>query len=105
MPDTNQGIYVMNLNPFVYTYKRYPNSKLATMVNNLCSAMQRLFFFFGFVLFAIILFGVITNKGDITNMIEALICSVIMILIWLIIKFNKNKWSDKISAKQELIDN
>lgn len=89
----------MNLNPFVYTYKRYPNSKLATMVNNFCSAMQRLFFFFGFVLLAIILFG------DITNKIEALICSVIMILMWLFIKFNKNKWSDKISAKQELIDN
>lgn len=89
----------MNLNPFVYTYKRYPNSKLATMVNNFCSAMQRLFFFFGFGLLAIILFE------DITNSIEALICSVIMILIWLIIKFNKNKWSDKISAKQELIDN
>lgn len=89
----------MNLNPFVYTYKRYPNSKLATMVNNFCSAMQRLFFFNGFGLLAIILFE------DITNSIEALICSVTMILIWLIIKFNKNKWSDKISAKQELIDN
>ena len=89
----------MNLNPFVYTYKRYPNSKLATMVNNFCSAMQRLFFFLGFGLLTIILFE------DITNSIEALICSVTMILIWLIIKFNKNKWSDKISAKQELIDN
>ena len=28
-----------------------------------------------------------------------------MLLLWIIIRYNKNKWSDKIATKQDAIDN
>lgn len=91
----------MNLNPFVYSYKRYPNCKLATIVSNLCGAMQRLFIVFavGFTLVVIFNFNNVTNWG------ETLCGAGIMFLLWLLIKNNKDKWSDTIAAKQEAIDN
>lgn len=89
----------MNLNPFVYSYKRYPNSKLATMVSNFCGAMQRLF-----ILFAV---GntLVVLLDDVSNWSEALCGAGVMFVLWLLIKLNKDKWSDKIAAKQDAIDN
>jgi len=87
----------MNLNPFVYEYKVYPNSSLATKVNKFCGALQRIFFIFG-VLIVITAFTVI-NPG------EAILCAVVMFLLWLLFKFRKDKWSDRIAEKQENVDN
>lgn len=89
----------MNLNPFVFSYKHYSNSKLATMVNHFCSAMQRIFFVFGFLITFFVIFDDISNWG------EALCGAGLMFVLWLIFKYNKDKWSDKIAAKQDAIDN
>ena len=65
---------IMNLNPFVFHYKNYPNSKLATAVSAICGALQRLFFlyFIGMSL-ALIL-------SDISNWGEALAADIVMFL-------------------------
>ena len=89
----------MNLNPFVYLYKRYPNSKLATSVNGFCAAMQRIFFFFSIIIFSVIIFDDVENWG------EALIAGIVMLALWLLLKLKKDSWSDKLAAKQEAIDN
>ena len=90
---------IMNLNPFVFHYKNYPNSKLATAVSAICGALQRLFFlyFIGMSL-ALIL-------SDISNWGEALAADIVMFLIWLILKLNKDKWANSIAKKEESIDN
>lgn len=89
----------MNLNPFVYSYKHYPNSKLATMVSNFCGGMQRIFFIVSIIIFAVIIFGDVENWG------EALIFGVVMLGLWLLLKLKKGSWSDKVAAKQESVDN
>ena len=89
----------MNLNPFIFSYKHYANSKLATMVNQFCSGMQRIFVIFGILITLFAIFDEISNRG------EALCGGGIMLLLWLILKLNKDKWSDKIAAKQDAIDN
>lgn len=89
----------MNLNPFVYSYKNYPNSKLATMLSNFLGAMQRMFILAAVGIVLVIIFDDVSNSG------EALIGSAVMFILWIIIKLNKDKWSDKIAAKQEKIDN
>lgn len=89
----------MNLNPFVFSFKYYPNSKLATMVNKFCGAMQRMFALFAICITLIVVFDDVSNWG------EALCGAAVMFALWLVIKFNKNKWSDNIAAKQEAIDN
>lgn len=89
----------MNLNPFVFSCKNYPNSKLATAVNKFCGAMQRIFF-----LFAICIILVVVVE-DVSNWVESLCGAGVMLFLWLLIKFKKNKWSDNIAAKQEAIDN
>lgn len=89
----------MNLNPFVYSYKRYPDSKLATAVSNFCGAMQRIFILFAIGITIVIVFDDVSNWG------EALIGAFVMFVLWLHLKFNKDKWSDKIAAKQRKIDN
>ena len=89
----------MNLNPFVYSYKRYPNSKLATMVSNFCGGMQRFFFIASIIIFAVIIFDDVENWG------EALIAGIVMFALWLLLKLKKDSWSDKLAAKQDAIDN
>jgi len=97
-PTQTRGI-IMNLNPFVYSYKHYPNSKLATNVNNFCSAIQRLFIVFATIIILVVIFDDVSNWG------EALCGAGVMLLLWIIIRYNKNKWSDKIATKQDAIDN
>ncbi len=89
----------MNLNPFVYSYKRYPYSKLATAVSNFCGAMQRIFILFAIGITLVVVFDDVSNWG------EALIGAFVMFVLWLFLKLHKDKWSDKIAAKQEAIDN
>lgn len=89
----------MDLNPFMYSYKNYPNSKLATMLNGFLSGMQRIFILAAVGIVLVVIFDNVSNSG------EALIGSVVMFALWLLIKLNKNKWSDKIAARQEKIDN
>lgn len=89
----------MNINPFVYSYKRYPKSILATMVNQFCSAMQRIFFFFALLIVGFVIIGDVSNWG------VALCGAAIFFLLWFLFKFNKEKWSDKIASKQEEVDN
>ena len=89
----------MNLNPFVFSFKNYPNSKLATMVSRFCGAMQRMFILFAIGITLVVAFDDVSNWG------EALCGAGVMFVMWLLIKFNKNKWSDNIAAKQEAIDN
>ena len=89
----------LNLKPFVYSYKLYPNCKLATMVNQFCSAMQRLFFVFGLMITLVVLVDSVSNWGT------ALGGAAAFFVLWLVLKLNKDKWSDKIAAKQEGIDN
>ena len=87
----------MNLNPFVFPYKNYPNSKLATMVSKFCGAMQRMFFIFAIII-TVVAFTVV-NPG------EALMTAAIFFLIWFLLKRFKDRWTDKIAAKQEEVDN
>lgn len=89
----------MNLNPFVFSYKCYPNSKLATSVSQFCSGMQRVFGIFTVGIMLVVVLGGVSNCG------EAIIGAGIMFILWLILKLNKEKWSDRIAAKQEEIDN
>ena len=89
----------MNLNPFVFSYKYYPKSNLATMANKFCSAMQRLFLVFAIVITLVVIFEDVSNGG------EALCGAAVLYALWLILKLFKDKWSDKIAAKQEAIDN
>ena len=88
----------MNLNPFVYSYKHYPNSNLATMVSNICSLLQRMFIVFAIIITLVVVFDDVTNSG------EALCGAGVMFVLWLLIKINKDKWSDLIAAKQEAVD-
>lgn len=69
------------------------------MVSNFCGAMQRIFLIFAIITVLVVIFDDVSNSG------EALIGAVVMSLLWLLLKFNKEKWSDKIAAKQETIDN
>lgn len=89
----------MNLNPFIFYYKKYPNCKLATIVNHFLSTMQRIFLAFATLITLLVVFGEINNWG------EALCCASLMYFLWLVLKLKKDKWSDKIAAKQEAIDN
>lgn len=83
----------------MYSYKNYPNSKLATMLNCFLGGMQRIFILAAVGIVLVVIFDNVSNSG------EALIGSVVMFTLWLLIKLNKNKWSDKIAARQEKIDN
>lgn len=89
----------MNFNPFIFTYTKYPNSKLATFLNSVLSGMQRIFIVFSVLIAFVAIIDDISNKG------EALIAAAIMFILWLLIKLNKDKWANKIAAKQERIDN
>lgn len=89
----------MNLNPFLFTYKQYPGSKLATLVNCLCSAMQRILIIFSILITLVVIFDSVSNWG------EALCGAAAMFLLWLVLKFKKDSWSDKIAEKQAAIDN
>lgn len=93
----------MNLNPFVFSYKCYPNSKLATSVSQFCSGMQRVFGIFTVGIMLVVVLGGVSNCGE--AIIGAGIGAGIMFILWLILKLNKEKWSDRIAAKQEEIDN
>ena len=89
----------MNLNPFVFSYNRYPNRNLATAVSKFCGGIQRMFIIFAIGIILVVVFD------DVSNWDEALVGATIMLVLWLILKLNKNKWTDKIAAKQEIIDN
>ena len=89
----------MNLNPFVFSYKYYPKSKLATMINQLCSAMQRLFLIFAIMITLVVILDAVSNIGT------TLCGAAVLFALWLILKLFKDKWSDKIAAKQVEIDN
>ena len=93
----------MNLNPFVFSYKCYPNSKLATSVSQFCSGMQRVLGIFTVGIMLVVVLGGVSNCGE--AIIGAGIGAGIMFILWLILKLNKEKWSDRIAAKQEEIDN
>lgn len=86
----------MNFNPFLYSYKNYPNSKSATMLNAILGAIQRMFILAAIGLVLVIIFE------DVSNSAEALIASAVMFVLWILIKSNKDKWSDKIAEKQRI---
>lgn len=69
------------------------------MLNGFLSGMQRIFILAAVGIVLVVIFDNVSNSG------EALIGSVVMFALWLLIKLNKNKWSDKIAARQEKIDN
>lgn len=56
----------MNLNPFVFSYKSYPNCKLATIVNRFCGAMQRMFILFAIGISIFVIFGDVSNGGKLS---------------------------------------
>lgn len=89
----------MNLNPFVFSYKHYPKSNLATMANKFCSAMQRIFMIFAIIITLVVIIEDVSNSGT------ALCGAAVVFALWLVLKLFKDKWSDKIAAKQEAIDN
>ena len=89
----------MNLNPFVFSYKYYPKSNLATMTNKFCSAMQRIFLVFAIIIILVVIFEDVSNSG------AALCGAAVLFALWLILKLFKDRWSDKIAVKQETIDN
>ena len=88
----------MNWNPLMFSYRKYPNSKLATTVSGMCSCMQRVFilYFIGISLFLIF--------DDVENWGEALVADIVLFLSWLLLKLKKNKWAETIAKKQETID-
>lgn len=88
----------MNLNPFVFPYKYYPDSKLATAVNCICSFTQRIILYFTIILSILFLFDEENRNGGL------FITIVIMLFIWYLLKSNKDKWSEKIATKQANID-
>lgn len=93
----------MNFNPFVFSYKYYPNSKLATMVNCICASLQRMFILFAVMIALLFILGVIWGSNG--SSFEVFIIPAGLFFLWFFLKKNKDKWSDKIAAKQESIDN
>ena len=89
----------MNLNPFIFSYKNYPDCKLATFVNGICSGVQRICIIFATIITLVVVFDSVSNWG------EALCAAAVMFLLWLLLKFKKDSWSDKIAEKQAAIDN
>ena len=61
--------------------------------------MQRVLGIFTVGIMLVVVLGGVSNWG------EAIIGTGIMFILWLILKLNKEKWSDRIAAKQEEIDN
>ena len=88
----------MNLNPFIFSYRQYPKSKLATAVNQFCSCMQRIFLIFTILITLVVVVEAVENWG------EALLGATGCFSLWLLLKLKKDKWSDAIAAKQEKID-
>lgn len=89
----------MNLNPFVFTAKSYPHSKLATMVSIFCNAMQRVFFTFAALITLVVILEAVENWG------MALCGAGILLALGILLKLYKDKWSNKVAAKQQEIDN
>lgn len=88
----------MNWNPLMFSYRKYPNSKLATAVSGMCSGMQRVFILYFIVMSLSLIFEDVENWG------EALVADVVFLLLWLLLKLKKNKWAETIAKKQETID-
>ena len=85
----------MNLNPFVYKYKKYQDAPLATALNNFLGAMQRLFLFFGVGIILVIIFEEVPNWG------EALCGASVCLVLYLIIRLFKTTWSDNLADKEQ----
>ena len=88
----------MSLNPFFFSYRQYPNSKLATFVNQFCSGMQRVFLIFAVLITLVLVVDTVENWS------EALLGATALYSLWLLLKLKKDKWSDAIAARQEAID-
>ena len=67
------------------------------MVSKFCGAMQRIFIIFAIII-TVVAFTV-DNPG------EALVTAALFFLVWFLLKRFKDRWTDKIAAKQEEVDN
>lgn len=84
----------MNLNPFVFKYKKYYNCPLATMLSAILAALEKVFFIFSIMIILVIIFE------DVSNWDEALIGAVVMIVISIVLRIYKFRWSDKLAEKE-----
>lgn len=79
---------------FNYTYKKYNDCPLASMLNKFCSAIAKMCLILGILLLAVIVIDTPENYG------EGLIGLVILALGYIILRFFKDKWSDNLAQKE-----
>ena len=94
----------MNLNPFVFKYKVYPESKRATNISHMSSAGERIGFLFGGGILIMCLISPPNNVG------EALFAAIAFLGGGWYIHKNKEEWcnnallKDGVSIKQNELD-
>lgn len=76
---------------FEYTYRKYPNSQLATLINQLLSILSTLLVGMG-LLSIIVIF-------DVPNKLEAILITVGMIGFGFFLGIKKDDWTDKIAFR------
>lgn len=91
----------MNLNPFVFTFKVYENCPMSTMVNSILSALQRVFAIMGIALTPILILGGVAKD----SLLETIVADICAITLYLLFRFRKNKWTDKMSITERKKNN
>lgn len=81
---------------FTFKYKLYEDCPLTTMLSRFLSSFQRILLFLSVVLLAVIVLDTPPNWG------EGLIMDVVMFVLYLIIRFFKEKWCDSLAEKEIL---
>ncbi len=81
---------------FEYTYREYPNSPIATLINQLLSLLSTILV--GMGLICIIVLFVVPNK------LEALITIIVMIGLGFFLGIKKDDWTDKIASHKKYRD-
>lgn len=84
----------MNLNPFLYNHKTYPDCPLATMLSGMLSAFQRL------ILIISIILGIGSFLFEDQFMPEVFGAAAIFFIVYILIRKYKYKLSDKLATKE-----
>lgn len=84
----------MNLNPFVFEYKHYPDCMLANLVSAVCSVIQKYCLLASILFLLVVIFSWGSNWGE--NLFGALFCFTIS----MVLMKKKEGWCESLAKRE-----